>query len=190
MTGVACTDSRRLGDHYRRDQGAVASMRATPRTRPWSPGCSPICSSAGLDTSGGTLVVVDGAKSLTKAVRKMFGGQAPIQRCTVHKRRNASSSSTTWCARLATPTPSSAPHRSDHPSVTAGIREGLEECSPSAGSGCPPASSDADHDEPGRERARSSSRELPSATSSAGRTRRCPGAGPPPKCSSVTVQQD
>lgn len=87
MTGVACTDSRRLGDHYRRDQGAVASMRATPRTRPWSPGCSPICSSAGLDTSGGTLVVVDGAKSLTKAVRKMFGGQAPIQRCTVHKRR-------------------------------------------------------------------------------------------------------
>lgn len=115
MTGVACTDSRRLGDHYRRDQGAVASMRATPRTRPWSPGCSPICSSAGLDTSGGTLVVVDGAKSLTKAVRKMFGGQAPIQRCALHKRRNASSSSTTWCARLATPTPSSAPHRSDPP---------------------------------------------------------------------------
>lgn len=190
MTGVACTDSRRLGDHYRRDQGAVASMRATPRTRPWSPGCSPICSSAGLDTSGGTLVVVDGAKSLTKAVRKMFGGQAPIQRCTVHKRRNA--------ARRAQPGVRVWPPRPrarrltdrTHPSVTAGIREGLEECSPSAGSGCPPASSDADHDEPGRERARSSSRELPSATSSAGRTRRCPGAGPPPKCSSVTVQQD
>src|SRR5512134_3815336 len=42
----------------------------------------------GLDASGGILVVLDGAKALTKAVRKVFGGQALIQRCTVHKRRN------------------------------------------------------------------------------------------------------
>ena len=42
----------------------------------------------GLDASGGILVVIDGAKALTKAVRKVLGGQALFQRCTVHKRRN------------------------------------------------------------------------------------------------------
>jgi putative transposase len=42
----------------------------------------------GLDTCGGILFVLDGAKALAKAVRKVFGGQALIQRCTVHKRRN------------------------------------------------------------------------------------------------------
>lgn len=42
----------------------------------------------GLDTSGGILFVLDGAKALTKAVRKVFGSAALIQRCTVHKRRN------------------------------------------------------------------------------------------------------
>jgi putative transposase len=42
----------------------------------------------GLDTTGGVLFVLDGAKALTKAVRKVFGEQALIQRCTLHKRRN------------------------------------------------------------------------------------------------------
>jgi putative transposase len=42
----------------------------------------------GLDTTGGLLFVLDGAKALTKAVRKVFGDAALIQRCTVHKRRN------------------------------------------------------------------------------------------------------
>jgi transposase-like protein len=42
----------------------------------------------GLDTSGGILFVLDGAKALTKAVRKVFGTSALIQRCTLHKRRN------------------------------------------------------------------------------------------------------
>ena len=42
----------------------------------------------GLDASGGILVVIDGAKALTKAVRKVFGASALIQRCTLHKRRN------------------------------------------------------------------------------------------------------
>lgn len=42
----------------------------------------------GLDTTGGVLFVLDGAKALTKAVRKVFGKQALIQRCTLHKRRN------------------------------------------------------------------------------------------------------
>ena len=42
----------------------------------------------GLDASGGILIVIDGAKALTKAVRKVFGTSALIQRCTLHKRRN------------------------------------------------------------------------------------------------------
>jgi hypothetical protein len=41
----------------------------------------------GLDASGGILFVLDGAKALTKAVRKVFGDRTLIQRCTVHKRR-------------------------------------------------------------------------------------------------------
>lgn len=42
----------------------------------------------GLDTTGGVLFVLDGATALTKAVRKVFGSAALIQRCTLHKRRN------------------------------------------------------------------------------------------------------
>jgi putative transposase len=42
----------------------------------------------GLDTTGGLLVVIDGAKALSAAVRAVFGASAAIQRCTVHKRRN------------------------------------------------------------------------------------------------------
>jgi putative transposase len=42
----------------------------------------------GLDYSGGLLVVIDGAKALSSAVKAVFGAQAAIQRCTVHKRRN------------------------------------------------------------------------------------------------------
>lgn len=42
----------------------------------------------GLDYTGGLLVVIDGAKALDSAVRKVFGRLALIQRCQVHKRRN------------------------------------------------------------------------------------------------------
>src|SRR6266498_2105048 len=42
----------------------------------------------GLDTDSGLLVVIDGAKALATAVRKVFGDTAFIQRCTLHKRRN------------------------------------------------------------------------------------------------------
>jgi len=42
----------------------------------------------GLDTSGGLLVVIDGAKALAAAVTAVFGDAAVIQRCTLHKRRN------------------------------------------------------------------------------------------------------
>ena len=42
----------------------------------------------GLSAEGGLLVVIDGAKALAAAVRKVFGAAALIQRCTLHKRRN------------------------------------------------------------------------------------------------------
>jgi hypothetical protein len=42
----------------------------------------------GLDARDGLLVVIDGAKALSSAVRAVFGAHAAVQRCTVHKRRN------------------------------------------------------------------------------------------------------
>ena len=42
----------------------------------------------GLDVDDGLLVVLDGAKALSAAVREVFGAKALIQRCTLHKRRN------------------------------------------------------------------------------------------------------
>ena len=42
----------------------------------------------GLDPERARLFVIDGAKALTSAIRKMFGSLAEIQRCQIHKRRN------------------------------------------------------------------------------------------------------
>jgi putative transposase len=42
----------------------------------------------GLDTSRPTLLVLDGAKALYAAVRRVWGKKAVIQRCQVHKKRN------------------------------------------------------------------------------------------------------
>jgi transposase-like protein len=42
----------------------------------------------GVDPERRRFYIVDGAKALTTAVRKMFGEKAEIQRCQVHKRRN------------------------------------------------------------------------------------------------------
>lgn len=42
----------------------------------------------GLDPEICRLFVLDGAKALTKAVRRTFGADIPIQRCQVHKARN------------------------------------------------------------------------------------------------------
>ncbi len=42
----------------------------------------------GLDPEGCYLFIVDGAKALSKAVRRTFGADIPIQRCQVHKGRN------------------------------------------------------------------------------------------------------
>ena len=42
----------------------------------------------GLRTDQGILAVVDGAKALRAGIMKVFGDQAVLQRCTIHKRRN------------------------------------------------------------------------------------------------------
>jgi transposase-like protein len=42
----------------------------------------------GLRTEGSILVVIDGAKALRKAVADVLGKDTPVQRCTVHKKRN------------------------------------------------------------------------------------------------------
>lgn len=42
----------------------------------------------GLSVDKGTLVVIDGAKALAKAVKEVFGSRALIQRCQRHKERN------------------------------------------------------------------------------------------------------
>jgi putative transposase len=42
----------------------------------------------GLDPEQGILFVVDGSKALRKAIRDVFGQQAPVQRCVRHKERN------------------------------------------------------------------------------------------------------
>jgi putative transposase len=42
----------------------------------------------GLDTTQGVLCVIDGSKALRRAIRDVFGDQAPVQRCVRHKERN------------------------------------------------------------------------------------------------------
>lgn len=42
----------------------------------------------GLDTEQKMLVVIDGAKALRKAVQMVFGDNALVQRCRIHKQRN------------------------------------------------------------------------------------------------------
>jgi transposase-like protein len=44
--------------------------------------------SRGLDSERKMLVVIDGAKALRKAVKMIFGEQAQVQRCRLHKMRN------------------------------------------------------------------------------------------------------
>jgi len=42
----------------------------------------------GISTARPPLVVLDGGKALRRAVIKIFGPKTPVQRCTVHKKRN------------------------------------------------------------------------------------------------------
>lgn len=99
----------------------------------------------GLDASGGLLVVIDGAKALSAAVKAVFGASAAIQRCTVHKRRNVADhlpeGERGWVdAKLgrifANPDPAAGLRDAKalatalarkHPGAAASLREGLEE---------------------------------------------------------------
>ena len=42
----------------------------------------------GVDVEQGLLFVIDGSKALRKAIRRVFGNDVPVQRCTQHKQRN------------------------------------------------------------------------------------------------------
>lgn len=99
----------------------------------------------GLDVDRGVLVVIDGSKALATAVRKVLGEHTPIQRCTLHKRRNVASYLSKEAAeridrRLAKAFAHADPDKGldraraiarelepDHPDAAASLREGLED---------------------------------------------------------------
>jgi putative transposase len=99
----------------------------------------------GLDAADGLLVVIDGAKALSSAVKAVFGASAAIQRCTVHKRRNVAdhlpeaerSFIDTKLGRIfANPDPAAGLRDAKalatalarkHPGAAASLREGLED---------------------------------------------------------------
>ena len=99
----------------------------------------------GVTVDDGLLVIIDGAKALSAAVREVFGAKAIIQRCTLHKRRNVADhlpdKEQTWVdAKLvkafAHPDPDTgranakslaAQLDKNYPSAASSLREGLEE---------------------------------------------------------------
>ena len=99
----------------------------------------------GLTVDDGLLVIIDGAKALSAAVREVFGAKALIQRCTLHKRRNVADhlpdKEQAWVdAKLvkafAHPDPETglanakslaAQLDKSYPSAASSLREGLEE---------------------------------------------------------------
>ena len=101
--------------------------------------------SRGLAFDDGLLVVCDGAKALSAAVRDVFGAKALIQRCTLHKRRNIADQlpdkDKAWVdAKLVKafghPDPDAGLRNAKHlaaqldknyPSAAASLREGLQE---------------------------------------------------------------
>src|SRR2546430_5106484 len=99
----------------------------------------------GLDATNGLLVVIDGAKALSAAVRAVFGASAAVQRCTVHKRRNVADhlpeAERGWVDTklgriFANPDPAAGLREAKalatalarkHPGAAASLREGLED---------------------------------------------------------------
>jgi transposase-like protein len=99
----------------------------------------------GLDATDGLLIVIDGAKALSTAVRAVFGVSAAIRRCTVHKRRNVADHlpegergwvDTKLGRIFANPDPAAGLRDAKalatalarkHPGAAASLREGLEE---------------------------------------------------------------
>jgi putative transposase len=102
-------------------------------------------SARGLSAERGILCVIDGAKALAAGVKKVFGAQALVQRCTLHKRRNVAGHLPKELAgsvdrRLATifADPDAdralssarrlaAELEADHPDAAGSLREGLED---------------------------------------------------------------
>ena len=99
----------------------------------------------GLRTNQGILVVLDGAKALRTGIMKVFGDQAVVQRCTLHKRRNVigylpvddrDTVDKRLALAFAQPDPAkglkvcrdlAAQLDKTHPDAAASLREGLEE---------------------------------------------------------------
>ena len=99
----------------------------------------------GVDASRGVLFVVDGSKALSRAISEVFGGQALIQRCRIHKQRNVldrlPERQQEWVGRKLREAwaqeDAEAARRSlralakqlehDHPGAANSLREGLEE---------------------------------------------------------------
>ena len=123
----------------------------------------------GLRFDDGLLVVLDGAKALSAAVREVFGDKALIQRCTLHKRRNIADhlpdNQKEWVdAKLVKafghPDPDTGLRNAKHlagqldksyPGAAASLREGLEEMFTVARLGIDGRlAKDVDHVQPGR----------------------------------------
>jgi putative transposase len=99
----------------------------------------------GLRFEHGILAVLDGSKALRKAVAKVFGAKALVQRCTLHKRRNVTDylpkqrraaidgrlakvfAAADADSGLAEARRLAATLRADHPDAAASLLEGLEE---------------------------------------------------------------
>jgi putative transposase len=99
----------------------------------------------GLSVEGGVLCVIDGAKALAAGIKKVFGDDAVVQRCTLHKRRNlaghlpkelAGAIDKRLALIFAQPDPTKgldAAKRlakeleADHPDAAASLREGLDD---------------------------------------------------------------
>ncbi len=107
----------------------------------------------GLRYEHGILAVLDGSKALRKAVAKVFGARALVQRCTLHKRRNVIGYlpvggrdvvDRRLAAAFAQPDPAKGLQAcrdlarqldGPHPDAAASLREGLEEMFTVAGLG-------------------------------------------------------
>lgn len=99
----------------------------------------------GLSVDGGVLCVLDGGKALAAGVKRVFGAEAQVQRCTIHKRRNVDGHlpkelAATVDRRLAVifaqPDPAkglaaarclAGELEADHPDAAASLREGLDD---------------------------------------------------------------
>jgi putative transposase len=99
----------------------------------------------GLSSDQGILCVLDGAKALAAGVKKVFGDQATVQRCTLHKRRNVVGhlpkelgasidkrlatifSDPDGARGLANARRLAAELDADHPDAAGSLREGLED---------------------------------------------------------------